>query len=71
MEKVVVSMFGDIMYSNRLAGIRACTFLLSSRIINNGICTGDHDAQEEFYTRLGAHDGTPPLLSHLATFSFL
>jgi hypothetical protein len=21
------------------------------------ICTGDHDAQENFYTRLGTHDG--------------
>ncbi|SAL98668.1 hypothetical protein [Absidia glauca] len=26
------------------------------------ICTVDHDVQEDFYTRLGAHDGTPPLL---------
>ncbi|SAL98482.1 hypothetical protein [Absidia glauca] len=26
------------------------------------ICTGDHDVQEDFYTRLGAHDGPPPLL---------
>ncbi|SAM08491.1 hypothetical protein [Absidia glauca] len=24
------------------------------------ICTGDRDVQEDFYTRLGAHDGTPP-----------
>ncbi|SAM02620.1 hypothetical protein [Absidia glauca] len=24
----------------------------------------DHDVQEDFYTRLGAHDGFPPLLSH-------
>ncbi|SAM02865.1 hypothetical protein [Absidia glauca] len=31
----------------------------------------DHDAQENFYTRLGAHDGTPPLPSHLATFNLL
>ena len=35
------------------------------------ICTGDHDVQKDFYTRLGAHDGTPPLPSHLATFSLL
>ncbi|SAM09856.1 hypothetical protein [Absidia glauca] len=27
----------------------------------------DHDAQEDFYTRLGAHDGTPPLPSHLGS----
>ncbi|SAM07770.1 hypothetical protein [Absidia glauca] len=27
-----------------------------------------HDAQEDLYTRLGAYDGTPPLISHLATF---
>ncbi|SAM00650.1 hypothetical protein [Absidia glauca] len=26
---------------------------------------------EDFYTRLGAYDGTPPLLSHLATFILL
>ncbi|SAM06077.1 hypothetical protein [Absidia glauca] len=31
----------------------------------------DHDAQEDLYTRLGAHDGTPPLSSHLATFNLL
>ncbi|SAM02273.1 hypothetical protein [Absidia glauca] len=31
------------------------------------IFTGDHDAQEDFYTRLGAHDGTPRLPSHLTT----
>ncbi|SAM04900.1 hypothetical protein [Absidia glauca] len=24
------------------------------------ICTGDHDVQENFYARLGAHNGTPP-----------
>jgi hypothetical protein len=35
------------------------------------ICTDDHDVQEDFYTRLGAHGGTPPLLSHLATFNLL
>ncbi|SAM04250.1 hypothetical protein [Absidia glauca] len=35
------------------------------------ICTGDHDVQEDFYTRLGAHDGTAPLLSHLATLNLL
>ncbi|SAM05828.1 hypothetical protein [Absidia glauca] len=34
-------------------------------------CTGDHDAQEEFHTRLGAHDESPPLLSHLAIFNLL
>ncbi|SAM07017.1 hypothetical protein [Absidia glauca] len=27
--------------------------------------------QEDFYTRLGAHGGTPFLLSHLATFNLL
>ncbi|SAM00342.1 hypothetical protein [Absidia glauca] len=31
--------------------------------------TGDHDAQEDFYTRLGAHDGFPPMLSHLTPFN--
>jgi hypothetical protein len=29
------------------------------------------DAQVDFYTRLDAHDGTPPLPSHLATFNLL
>ncbi|SAL99906.1 hypothetical protein, partial, partial [Absidia glauca] len=33
--------------------------------------TGVHDVREDFYTRLGAQDGTPPLLSHLATFNLL
>ncbi|SAL96280.1 hypothetical protein, partial, partial [Absidia glauca] len=31
----------------------------------------DHDVQEDFYTRLSAHEGFPPLLSHLATFNLL
>jgi hypothetical protein len=35
------------------------------------ICTDDHDAQKAFYTRFGAHDGTPPLPTHLATFNLL
>ncbi|SAM05153.1 hypothetical protein [Absidia glauca] len=26
---------------------------------------------DDFYTRLGAHDGAPPLPSHLATFNLL
>ncbi|SAM04919.1 hypothetical protein [Absidia glauca] len=34
-------------------------------------CTGDHDARKDVYTSLDAHDGTPPLPSHLTSFNFL
>ncbi|SAL99324.1 hypothetical protein [Absidia glauca] len=37
----------------------------------NDAINGDHDVQEDFYTRLGAYDGTPPLPSHLTTFNLL
>jgi hypothetical protein len=42
-----------------------------STVVANAFVQVIIDAQEDFYTRLGSYDGTPPLPSHLATFSFV
>ncbi|SAM07420.1 hypothetical protein [Absidia glauca] len=40
------------------------SFYLARAVLNPPTSLCDHDVQEDFYTRLGAHGGTPPIWQH-------